>query len=210
MPVLLSAESLIFEATKCTKIMKRFLFILTSFVMYGTLTMAQSEMAADTLSRPTGDVPPAGTEYLSGEVKSYDGFLLDMKSLLKTPAPDFSQFKLTVPNVSKDYNAIVRPNTDAIYTSGLSNMFSSSFYLNPFGLTGFGSPMDNLQMGSFKLKNGWRLNTYGEYDKDGWRVPNPSALPWEKNNFKGAFELKSQDGSFGIRIEVQQGRQRPF
>ena len=54
------------------------------------------------------------------------------------------------------------------------------------------------------------LFAYGEYDKDGWRVPNPSALPWQKNNFKGAFELKSQDGSFGIRIEVQKGRENPF
>lgn len=192
--------------------MKRFILILTSLVVYGASAWAQNEVGTDSLSRPNGDVPPAGTEYLSGEVKNYDGFLLDMKSLLNTPVPDLSRFKLTVPNVSKDYNALFRPDTDAIYTSGLSNMFNSggSFYLNPFGLTGFGSPMDNLQMGSFKLKNGWRLNTYGEFDKDGWRVPNPSALPWEKNNFKGAFELKSQDGSFGIRIEVQQGRQRPF
>lgn len=70
--------------------------------------------------------------------------------------------------------------------------------------------MDNLQMGSFKLKNGMRINTYGEYNKEGRKVFNPSALPWERNNFKGAFELKSQDGSFGFRIEVQQGRNSPY
>ena len=34
--------------------------------------------------------------------------------------------------------------------------------------------------------------------------------PCEKNNFKGAFELKSANGSFGIRIEVQQGRHVPY
>lgn len=50
------------------------------------------------------------------------------------------------------------------------------------------------------------INTYGDYDKDGWKVPNRSAMPWEKNNFRGAFELKSSNGNFGIRIEVQQGR----
>ena len=66
------------------------------------------------------------------------------------------------------------------------------------------------EMGSFTLKNGMRIHTYGEYDKDGWKVPNPSALPWEKNNFKGAFELKSANGAFGIRIEVQQGRHVPY
>ena len=53
-----------------------------------------------------------------------------------------------------------------------------------------------------------RINTYGEYDKDGWKVPNRSALPWEKNNFKGAFEMKSANGAFGIRIEVQQATGR--
>lgn len=31
-----------------------------------------------------------------------------------------------------------------------------------------------------------------------------------KNNFKGAFEMKSSDGNFGIRIEVQQGRNYPY
>ena len=67
-----------------------------------------------------------------------------------------------------------------------------------------------MQMGSFKLKNGMRINTYGDYDKDGWRVPNRSAMPWEKNNFRGAFELKSANGNFGIRIEVQQGRNGPY
>ena len=48
-----------------------------------------------------------------------------------------------------------------------------------------------------------------KYDADGRRVYNPSALPWERNNFKGAFEMKSENG-FGFRIEVQQGNDRPF
>ena len=61
-------------------------------------------------------------------------------------------------------------------------------------------------MGSFQLKNGMRINTYGDYDKEGWRMPNRSALPWERNNFRGAFELKSEDGSFGLRIEVREKR----
>ena len=57
---------------------------------------------------------------------------------------------------------------------------------------------------------GMRINTYGDYNKDGWRVPNRSAMPWERNNFRGAFELKSANGNFGIRIEVQQGRNVPY
>ena len=113
--------------------------------------------------------------------KNFDGFLLDM-NLMKMATPQMPKMTLDI----------------TIYS------------MNPFGLTGFGSSPQNLQMGSFRLKNGMRINTYGEYDKDGWKVPNPSALPWERNNFKGAFELKSANGSFGIRIEVQQGRNGPY
>ena len=128
--------------------------------------------------------------------------------------PQLPKFTLEIPDASKDYNSIFRLNPNATYSQGFSDKFSLSnsmvYSMNPFGLTGFWSTPDNLQMGSFKLKNGMRINTYGEYDKDGWKVPNPSALPWERNNFKGAFELKSANGAFGFSIEVRQGNKAPF
>lgn len=146
-------------------------------------------------------------------IKELDGFLLDM-NLMKMAAPPMPKPTLTVPDASKDYSFLFRLNPDVTYSQGFSDMFSpgsSTFYsMNPFGLTGFGSSPTNLQMGSFRLKNGMHINTYGEYNKDGWKVPNPSALPWERNNFKGAFEMKSANGAFGIRIEVQQGRTTPY
>lgn len=195
-----------------------FICIITLFAGISAVS-AQSEVPADTLSSKaalsntySGDIPSSEKNILP-EVKNFDGYLLDM-SLMKTTAPGLPKFTLEIPDASKDYSSIFRLNPDAMYSQGLSNIFSLSnsiFYsMNPFGLTGFWSSPDNLQMGSFKLKNGMRINTYGEYNKDGWRVPNPSALPWEKNNFKGAFEMKSANGAFGIRIEVQQGNQRPF
>ena len=197
--------------------MKRFLFLLIAAFLTAMAALAQTEAASDTLRRATDDTVPAGMLLSPDGVKSHDGFLINMNNLLKQPTPDMNRdYKIVIPDASKDYSRIFRLNPDVTYSSGLSNMFSLSgspyFSRNPFGLTGFGfgDAADNLQMGSFRLKNGWRLNTYGEYDKDGWRVPNPSALPWQKNNFKGAFELKSQDGSFGIRIEVERGRENPF
>ena len=174
---------------------------------------AQGEVQGDSIrSRAlSGDASSGGM--LLPETKSYDGFLLDM-SLLRREAPRLPEFTLEIPDASKDYSRMFRLNPDASYSQGLSNVFSltnSTVYsMNPFGLTGFWSSPENLQMGSFKLKNGMRINTYGEYDKDGWKVPNRSALPWEKNNFKGAFEMKSANGAFGIRIEVQQGNRTPF
>lgn len=188
------------------------LFIIALFA--GSISLyAQSEAQGDSIRShvlPDG-TPPEGA--LMPEVKNYDGFLLDM-SLLKMEAPRLPEFTLEIPDASKDYSRMFRLNPNATYSQGLSNVFSltnSTVYsMNPFGLSGFWSSPENLQMESFRLKNGMRINTYGEYDKDGWKVPNHSALPWEKNNFKGAFEMKSSNGAFGIRIEVQQGNRTPF
>lgn len=177
--------------------MKR--LILFVCVMLGALSVsAQSEVPADTIRG------------LPSTVKQYGDFLIDMGLFAASPAR-LPRPSLNLYDASKDYNRIFRLNPDATITQGFSNAFApvySSGYAWGFG--GFSSTPQYLQMGSFKLKNGMRLNTYGEYDADGRKVPNPSAMPWEKNNFKGGFELKSGNGAFGIRIEVQQGRGAPY
>ena len=194
-------------------IMKQVCFFIIALLASVVSLHAQTEAKGDSIrshSLPDG-TPPEGT--FLPETKNYDGFLLDM-SLMRMEAPRLPRFTLEIPDASKDYSRIFRLNPDATYSQGLSNVFSLTnatvYSMNPFGLTDFWSSPENLQMGSFKLKNGMRINTYGEYDKDGWKVPNRSALPWEKNNFKGAFEMKSANGAFGIRIEVQQGNRTPF
>ncbi len=163
---------------------------------------SQNEIPADSIR--SMDMPAT---------KDFDGFLLDM-NLMKMAAPQMPRLTLDIPDASKDYSFLFHMDPNVIYSQGYSHIFSlgnSTIYsMNPFGLTGFGSSPQNLQMGSFRLRNGMRINTYGEYDKDGRKVHNPSALPWERNNFKGAFELKSANGSFGIRIEVQQGKTGPY
>ena len=119
----------------------------------------------------------------STNIKEFGGFLLDM-GLMNVATPELPKF-----------------------SSSSFSGFSGFGYGYGWGLS---SSPQFMQMGSFKLKNGMRINTYGDYDKDGWRVPNRSAMPWERNNFRGAFELKSANGKFGIRIEVQQGRNAPY
>lgn len=200
--------------------MKRIFFCIITLLAGIATAGAQNEVPADTLrSKAVSEgVPPEGVPLSDGilpsDVKNYDGFLLDMGLMKMAAPPRLPKFTLEIPDASKDYNRLFQLNPNVTYSQGLSNIFSlsnSRFYSsNPFGLTGFWGSTDNLQMGSFTLKNGMRINTYGEYDKDGWKVPNPSALPWEKNNFKGAFEMKSANGAFGIRIEVQQGRNHAF
>lgn len=200
--------------------MKRIFFCIIALLAGIATAGAQNEVPADTLrSKSVSEgIPPEGVPLSDGilpsDVKNYDGFLLDMGLMKMAAPPRLPKFTLEIPDASKDYSRLFQLNPNVTYSQGLSNIFSlsnSRFYSsNPFGLTGFWGSTDNLQMGSFTLKNGMRINTYGEYDKDGWKVPNPSALPWEKNNFKGAFEMKSANGAFGIRIEVQQGRNHAF
>lgn len=144
------------------------------------------------------------------EAKSFGGFLLDMTLMNLQAPPRFSDYKLQIPDASKDYSRIFRLDNSAMYTQGFSAGFvSESLFVGGVGglsLWGWGSGPVNLQMGSFRLKNGLRIHTYGQYDKDGRKVYDPSSLPWERNDFKGVFELKSPNGAFGFRLEVQQRR----
>lgn len=174
------------------------LILSLSLLLSVSLASAQSEIPSDSIRR----VP-------SANIKEFGGFLLDM-GLMNVATPQLPSINLDMPNITKDYNQIFRLNSDISYTQGFTTTFSPSPF-SGFGYNGgFSSSPQFMQMGSFKLKNGMQINTYGDYDKDGWRVPNRSAMPWEKNNFRGAFELKSANGAFGIRIEVQQGRNVPY
>ena len=182
--------------------MKKLILFLSLILSVG-FASAQSEIPSDSIRRAP-----------STNIKEFGGFLLDM-GLMNVATPELPKFNLDMPNMTKDYNQLFRLNTDITYSQGFTDSFSSSSYS---GFSGFGygygwglsSSPQFMQMGSFKLKNGMRINTYGDYNKDGWRVPNRSAMPWERNNFRGAFELKSANGNSGIRIEVQQGRNTPY
>lgn len=172
--------------------MKKLIFLL-SFLLGSVALYSQSELPSDTIRR----LPP--------NVKQYGEFLIDMGLFAaSTPKLPKLEFKLTEP--ATDYNQLFSLNPDITFTQGFTQGFHSPY---SWGF-GFGSSPQYLQMSTFKLKNGMKLSTFGEYDAHGRKVPNPSALPWEKNNFKGGFELKSENGAFGIRIEVQQGRNAPY
>lgn len=182
--------------------MKRFLFFFAGLAICTASVQAQSEVTADTIA--VTPATPEDVPLLPSTVKNYGGFLLDLGAMnLNMPErPNLSHFKLVIPDASKDYSFLFRPTPNVTYSQTTWPMFSPYYGI-------WGTPT-TLQSSSFQLKNGWMLNTYGQYDADGRRVPDPSALPWQRNNFKGAFELKSHNGSFGIRIEVQHGRENPF
>lgn len=145
--------------------MKRIFFCIIILLAGMSSVSAQSEMPADTVRTAVrGEASPEGMspsekELLPG-VKNYDGFLLDM-GLMNLSTPTLPKFTLEIPDASKDYSRIFQLNPNVTYSQGLSNIFSLSnsryFSSNPFGLTGFWGSTDNLQMGSFTLKNGMRI-----------------------------------------------------
>ena len=169
--------------------------------------VAQSEVVPDS-------IPPVSLD--GSRYKDFGGFVLDMGPLPVAPPPMIAPQLTYRPygnnNTIKNYNEIFRPGLNVTYDRGTFSGFSPMYSRTGFGGygLGFNSMPPTLQSASFKLKNGLRITTYGEYDADGNKVRNPAALPWERNNFNGAFEMKSENGNFGIRIEVQRGRNMPY
>lgn len=185
--------------------MKRFLpFLLIAFHV---ISLNAQEVKTDTVSlAPSLPLDTSNGLQLSN-VRNYDGYLLDISSLspVKTPLSSFSPTYEPLPDFSK----LFKLNSNATY--GTAN--SSIFGITPYSLGSMGFPYaggnalsagtGTIQMGSFRLKNGLILNTYGDYNAAGYRVNNP-VEPWRRNNFQGSLELKSKNGKFGFRVDVQQ------
>ena len=149
--------------------------------------------------------------------KDFGGYILDMATMLNTesltlPMPFLPNMSQLTPLLPDSEGLKINPdawkfNSKAIYTTTPSlNISNSGSLFYP----GSQSVPFQWQSATFKLNNGMRFTTYGEYDADGRRVRNPQAMPWQKQNFNAGFMLESEDGKFGIGIEVHRGRNNPF
>lgn len=162
------------------------IFLFLSFVGSGYVA-AQNEQTSDSINL-----------VLSDNIRLLGDFMLDMNILMPPKLPEFNADPLNSA-LPKDYNALFQLPGSSTYSKG---------YMQNSGLMygyGFFSSPDYMYGASFKLNDKVSLNTYGQYDIYGRRMPDTNALPWEKNNFKSAMELKFNK-NFGIRIEVEQRR----
>lgn len=168
--------------------MKKISIALILLLFAGTINVvAQNEQPADSIHSALPD-----------NIKLFGDYMLDMSILMPPRLPAFNADPFSA-DLPRDYNALFQLSGTSTY---------SRVYTESFGLMhGYGmfSSSDYLYGASFKLNDKVLLNTYGQYDMYGRRVPNPNALPWEKNNFTGGMELKFNK-NFGVRIEVQQRR----
>ena len=151
-------------------------------------------------------------------IKDFGGFILDMGTMLNAESlvvdAPFLPSLSYLPGMDQASMLTIRPeactiNPNITFSGGLASTRSLSSYMSVL-YPSVGSGMVNWQGASYKLNNGMRINLYGEYDADGNRVVNPSAMPWQRNNFNAAFEMKSANGNFGIKVEVHGGRNNPY
>ena len=142
--------------------------------------------------------------FSSSSVKDFGGFQLDMKAMNLNPAMQaLRRQKLETDAITKNFSKIFSPDIKTYSTYGLYSLNNNSW-----GLTLSSSEL--MSMKTYHLNNGMQFNLYGQYGPDGKRLPQTSGLPWEKDQFKGAFELKSANGKFGIRVEMKAGHYHPF
>lgn len=179
--------------------MKRLICLLFTLIVIRTI-QAQSETDSGLLSH---------TEF--SQTKDLGGFILDMGTMLNIESlivrPPMSLNLPLEGDWATSTNFSFRPFYQfkpSIRYMGPSSTYYSTLYPS------IGNGPLNWQSTSFTLNNGIRINTYGEYDSDGYKRYNPSALPWEKNNFNAAFEIKSPNGKFGFKVEVHHGRNYPY
>ena len=149
-----------------------------------------------------------GTDIIAEDNRQNDfgEFIFDMYSLLNSdlltqPVWDLGLFTLPIDNTK---GLRINPNAFT-FKSGLQLMGNTSSSFQPMLYPGRAGNIQ-WQGASYRLQNGIRINTYGEYDSDGYKRANPAALPWQRNNFNAAFEMRSSNGKFGIKVEVSAGR----
>ena len=133
--------------------MKKLVLSISMFLIAAT-TFAQSEVVTDS-------IPPIS---LDG-YKNFNGFMLDMGSMIVAPPPLIAPQLYYQPynnNTIANYNEIFRPNMNIIYDRGSYNHVFTPMYLG-MGIYGFGtmSMPPTLQSATFKLKNGLHITTYG-------------------------------------------------
>ena len=149
-----------------------------------------------------GDVNPTAPRM--EHTQDFGGFLLDLVALYPTePAKPIAQ---ALQALMPDFSQMLRLKPAVTFGTLSGSLFAPTYTLGTFTTTHFSAmpTMGNVQVANFRLKNGMTISTMGDYDANGHRVNRP-VLPWQRNNFQGAFQVKSADGKFSFGIHVSNG-----
>lgn len=149
-----------------------------------------------------GDVNPTAPRM--EQTQSFDGFLLDLDALYPTePVKPMTQSLMAL---MPDYSQLLSLKPPVFYGTLSGSIFTPNYTLGAFPTTLFNAmpTIGNVQVANFRLNNGMTISTMGDYDANGQRVNRP-VIPWQRNNFQGAFQVKSADGKFSFGIHVRNG-----
>lgn len=156
--------------------------------------LASAPVAAQTETEVDRNVISFGND----DHKEYGDFLIDM-SLFAANPPKMPKYDFSVAAMTRDYNKLFSLNNDVVY-SKTSMAMSAPYYA--FGSFGSSDPLRTMNSASFRLKSGGWFSTFGNYDASGRRNP-VNTSPWESQDFRGGFELKSANGNFKFSVEYQ-------
>ena len=131
--------------------------------------------------------------------KQFGGFILDLNTELMQ-MPKLPEVKLMHIDPFPKFKEALQLDMSKV-TYGVKSV---EYGRSPYGFSRYGNSITDgpLNSATFRINDNLKFSTYGDYDAQGYRRVNPSAMPWERNNFRGAFELKSSSG-FQIRLEVE-------
>lgn len=182
--------------------MKRLFFILIICCLLPLSSYGQQELPKDTIRHSLNVKQP--------DTKQFGAYQLDMRQINKFAVASPNKMNLSTGNFEfKDFNSLFNMKGETIYNTGFTNDFSRTSLFYPTFYNGYVTNFyglsqnpDMLQGASFKLNNGARINLYGKYDANGKLLPGMNVLPWQKHDFKAAFEMKTANGHFGFRLEV--------
>lgn len=175
--------------------MKKMILFLAVLIV-SIATMAQSEAVSDSITLKMDNN------------KHFGNYMLDanLYSMPILQLPSYTDMLKTTPSMENFLESLNR-SPQWIFTKATSDALPTLTY--GYSAFDFQSPTQNLGIGTIKLNSNLRLNLYGQYAPDGSKLPGNNLLPWDKNYFKGAMELKVNK-NFGIRVEVQRGGYNPY
>lgn len=145
-------------------------------------------------------------EHNNGEY-NFGGYILNLDDYqVKMPQWQLPRFEL-MPQYKTPMFMQAFPSA-ASYSFGEVYGFNHQINVGRWGLhNSIDGPMNST---TFKLNNGVQIVTYGDYNSEGYKRKIPSAYPWEKNDFRGGFEIKSGNGKFGFRVEFDRRGANPY
>lgn len=179
------------------------LFLIGIFLCVTSISFAQSDVNADTLRVNPADFISLSSSPRSDRSQTYDGFLLGINplDLIESVQPLTQSLKALMPDFSQ-----LLPRPTVTFGTLSDHTLLPSYSLGSYGYSYFNTvpSIGNVQVANFRLNNGMTISTMGDYDANGSRVNRP-VNPWQRNNFQGAFQLKSADGKFSFGIRVSNG-----